>query len=32
MGEQRAPLGVFAPNSDAARAFADLWKRVRRAS
>ena len=32
MGEHRAPIGVYAPTSDSAKAFADLWKRVRRAS
>ena len=32
MGEQRAPVGVYAPNSDSATAFANLWKRVRRAA
>ena len=32
MGEHRAPVGIYAPNSDAAKAFASLWKRVRRAS
>lgn len=28
MGSERAPLGSFAPNSDAARAFESLWKAV----
>ena len=32
MGEHRAPVGVYAPNSDSAKAFANLWKRVRRAA
>ena len=32
MGEHRAPVGMYAPNSDAAKAFSSLWKRVRRAS
>lgn len=31
MGEHRAPVGVYAPTSESARAFAGLWKRVRRA-
>ena len=31
MGEHRAPVGVYAPSSDAAKAFSGLWKRVRRA-
>jgi chromosome partitioning protein len=31
MGEHRAPVGVYAPSSDAAKAFSSLWKRVRRA-
>jgi cellulose biosynthesis protein BcsQ len=32
MGEQRAPVGVYAPNSGSAKAFSDLWRRVRRAA
>jgi chromosome partitioning protein len=32
MGSERAPLGVFAANSDAARAFGDLWAAVRAAA
>ncbi|WP_375385730.1 ParA family protein [uncultured Microbacterium sp.] len=32
MGEHRAPVGAYAPTSDSAKAFANLWKRVRRAS
>lgn len=31
MGEQRAPVGAYAPTSDAAASFAALWDRVRRA-
>lgn len=28
MGTERAPLAIFAPRSDAAQAYADLWARV----
>lgn len=32
MGGERAPLGVFAPSTDAARAFGALWEAVRSAA
>ncbi len=30
MADKRAPVGVFAPRSAAARTFADLWRRIER--
>lgn len=32
MGAERAPVGVYAPSSEAARAFSQLWARVRSAA
>jgi cellulose biosynthesis protein BcsQ len=28
MGQRRAPVGLFAPNSPAASAYADIWREV----